>query len=188
MSADTSPPGGVPGFDPWWFVQSMSRAMQGPEQALRVYRELLGLEGGSRERAVDFAAQLARSYGVDALPLFEATLRFGPSSTARVAAAAYLAEEGHEETVLEVLESLRPPALTITLVKGLLDVLGARPATAERVRRLIAFGERFEDDEHYTTIFLGDFTGREVKRHVRRAIAESLLRRDAPETAEWPHD
>src|SRR5262249_58438706 len=140
------------------------------------------------ERAVDFMAQMARGYGVDATPLFESVLRFGPTSAARVAAAAYLAESGREETVLEVLESLQPPALTTTLLKGLLGVLGSRPATPERVARLTAFGERFEDDTHYTTLYLGDFTGREVKRHVRRAIAESLLHRDAPTAAEWPSD
>jgi hypothetical protein len=67
-------------------------------------------------------------------------------------------------------------------------VLGSRPATPERVARLTAFGERFDDDTHYTTLYLGDFTGREVKRHVRRAIAECLLRRDAPTAAEWPSD
>lgn len=187
MTSDQRPPA-FPGFDPQRFFSMMQRAMQGPEQATRVYREMLGLEGGSRERAVDFAAQLARSYGFDALPLFEGILRWGPASTARVAAAAHLAEQGREDTVLEVLESLQPPALTVTLVKGLLDVLGDRPATPERVRRLLAFGERFKNEEHYTTFYLGDFTGREIKRHVRRAIAESLLRREAPEAAEWPKD
>ena len=155
---------------------------------MRVYREVLGLEGGSRERAVDFLAQMARNYDVDATVLFEGVLRFAPTSAARVAAAAYLADNGREDTVLEVLESLQPPTLTTTLIKGLLDVLGNCPATPERVARLVAFGERFKDDEHYTTLYLGDFTGREVKRQVRRAIAESLLRRDAPQAVEWPRD
>ena len=175
-------------FDPQRFFSLTSRAMQGPEEAMRVWREVLGLEGGSRERAVDFMAQAARSYGMDASPLFEGVLRFGPTAAARVAAAAYLAENDREETVLEVLESLRPPALTFTLVKGLLKVLGSRPATPERIQRLIAFGNRFADEEHYTTLYLGDFTGRDVKRHVRRAIAESLILRDAPDVADWPDD
>jgi hypothetical protein len=133
-------------------------------------------------------AQLARGYGLDATPLFEGVLRFGPTDTARVAAAAYLAEQGREETVLEVLESLQPPVLTMTLLAGLADVLAARAATAGRIDRLIAFGKRFEDTAHYTTLLLGDFTGRDVKRVLRRAIAESLLRRDAPDTAGWPHE
>ncbi len=155
---------------------------------MRVYRELLGLEGGTRERSVDFIAQMMRGYGVDATPLFESVLRFGPTSASRVAAAAYLTDQGREDTVLEVLESLRPPALTLALLTGLLDVLGNRPATEERVHRLIAFGASFENSEHYTTLMLGDFTGRDVKRHVRRAVAESLLRRDAPDVVEWPRD
>jgi len=186
MAPDPTSP--FPPFDVNHFVGMMSRFLQGPEQAMRVYRELLGLEGGSREKSVDFMAQLARGYGLDATPLFEGVLRFGPSDTARVAAAAYLAEQGREETVLEVLESLRPPVLTMTLLSGLADVLGARPAQAARIDRLIAFGERFEDAEHYTTVFLGDFTGRDVKRLIRRAIAESLLRRDAPAAAGWPRE
>jgi hypothetical protein len=173
-------------FDPQRFLSLMTRSMQGPEEAMRVYREVLGLEGGSRERAVDFMAQAARGYGVDASPLFEGVLRFGPTSAARVAAAAYLAEHGREDTVLEVLESLQPPALTLSLVRGLLKVLGERPATADRIARLTAFGERFKDGEHYTTLYLGDFTGRDVKRAVRRAVGESLLRRDAPAIVEWP--
>jgi hypothetical protein len=177
-----------PPFDMNQFVGTMSRFLQGPEQAMRVYRELLGLEGGSREKSVDFMAQLARGYGLDATPLFEGVLRFGPTDTARVAAAAYLAEQGREETVLEVLESLQPPVLTMTLLSGLADVLGARPATAARIHRLAAFGQRFEDATHYTTLLLGDFTGRDVKRVIRRAIAESLLRRDAPDTADWPRE
>jgi hypothetical protein len=37
-------------------------------------------------------------------------------------------------------------------------------------------------------MLLGAFTGLDVKRAVRRAIAESLLRRDAPEAAEWPRE
>jgi hypothetical protein len=176
-----------PGFDPQRFVAMMSRITQGPEQALRVYRELLGLEGDSRERAADFMAQMARAYGIDATPLFEGVLRFAPMPTARIAAAAYLAGEGREDTVLEVLETLRPPMLTITLLTGLLDALAARPATPERIQRLIAYAECFADDEHYTTLYLGDFTGREVKRHVRRAIAESLIRRDAPAIVPWPN-
>jgi hypothetical protein len=177
-----------PPFDMNQFVGTMSRFLQGPEQAMRVYRELLGLEGGSREKSVDFMAQLARGYGLDATPLFEGVLRFGPTDTARVAAAAYLAEQGREETVLEVLESLQPPVLTMTLLSGLADVLGARPATAARIHRLAAFGQRFEDATHYTTLLLGDFTGRDVKRVIRRAIAESLLRRDAADTADWPRE
>jgi hypothetical protein len=187
MTSDSGPPP-FPGFDPRQFVSMMGRLMQGPEQAMRVYRELLGLEGNSRERAVDFMAQMARGYGMDATPLFEGVLRFAPTPTARVAAAAYLAGEGREDTVLEVLESLRPPLLTITLLAGLLDALASRPATPERIRRLIAYAQGFADDEHYTTLYLGDFSGRDVKRHVRRAIAESLLRRDAPEAAEWPRE
>ena len=177
-----------PPFDMNQFVGTMSRFLQGPEQAMRVYRELLGLEGGSREKSVDFMAQLARGYGLDATPLFEGVLRFGPTDTARVAAAAYLAEQGREETVLEVLESLQPPVLTMTLLSGLADVLAARPATAARIDRLTAFGKRFEDATHYTTLLLGDFTGRDVKRVIRRAIAESLLRRDAADTADWPRE
>jgi len=177
-----------PPFDMNQFVGTMSRFLQGPEQAMRVYRELLGLEGGSREKSVDFMAQLARGYGLDATPVFEGVLRFGPTDTARVAAAAYLAEQGREETVLEVLESLQPPVLTMTLLSGLADVLAARPATAGRIDRLTAFGKRFEDATHYTTLLLGDFTGRDVKRVIRRAIAESLLRRDAPDTADWPRE
>jgi hypothetical protein len=177
-----------PGFDPQRWVSLMARAFQGPEQAMRVYRELLGLEGDSRERAVDFMAQLAQGYGVDATPLFEGVLRFHPAPTARVAAAAYLVEQGREATVLDVLESLQPPVLTLTLLTGLLDALAGRPASAERIDRLVNFANRFKDDEHYTTLYLGDFTGRDVKRHVRRAIAESLLRRDAADVVAWPHD
>jgi hypothetical protein len=177
-----------PPFDMNQFVGTMSRFLQGPEQAMRVYRELLGLEGGSREKSVDFMAQLARGYGLDATPLFEGVLRFGPTDTARVAAAAYLAEQGRDETVLEVLESLQPPVLTMTLLSGLAEVLAARPATAARIDRLTAFGKRFEDATHYTTLLLGDFTGRDVKRVIRRAIAESLLRRDAADTADWPRE
>src|SRR5262245_43393025 len=163
-----------------------SRFLQGPEQAMRVYRELLGLEGGSREKSVDFMAQLARGYGMDATPLFESVLRFGPTDTARVAAAAYLADQGREDSVLEALESLRPPVLTMTLLRGLVDVLASRPATAARIARRIAFAKRFEDDTHFTTLLLGDYTGRDVKRAVRRAIAESLLRRDAADALAWP--
>lgn len=174
-----------PGFDPGRFVSAMGRAMQGPEQAMRAYRELLGLEGDSRERAVDFMAQMARGYGVDAAPLFEGVLRFHPAPTARAAAAAYLAGQGREETVVEVLESSMPPLLNMTLLGGLLDAIASRPATDERVRRLVAYGERFQDGEHYTTLYLGDYTGREVKRRVRRALAEMLLRHHAPEAAEW---
>lgn len=175
-------------FDPQRWVTTMARAFQGPEQALRVYRELLGLEGDSRERAVDFMAQMARGSGVDATPLFEGVLRYHPAPTARVAAAAYLADQGQEDIVLEVLESLQPPVLTITLLSGLLDVLARRPVTDTQIDRLIAFGGRFSNEEHYTTLYLGDFTGRDIKRHVRRAIAEGLLRRDAAEVVEWPRD
>ncbi len=185
MAADSTPfP--FPGFDFQQFVSLMSRMFQGPEQAMRVYRELLGLEGGSRERAVDFMAQLVAGTGLDATPFFEGVLRLGPTDTARVAAAAYLADRGREDTVVEVLESLQPPLLTMTLLTGLLDVLGTRPATPARIQRLVAFAGRFGDDTHYTTLFLGDFTGRDIKRAVRRAIAESLLRRDAPEALAWP--
>ena len=196
VSLVTSPPGGsgipglpwFPGFDPQRFFSLFNRTLQGPEEAVTVYRELLGLEGGSRERAVDFMAQMARGSGLDATPIFEGVLRFGPTSAARVAAAAYLASQDREDTVMDVLESLQPPALTMALLTGLLDVLGSRPATDERVKRLVAFGQRFDNEEHYTTLFLGDFTGREVKRHVRRAIASSLLCRDAPDAAGWPKD
>jgi len=184
MTAEPRPP--FAPFDVNQFVGLMSRFFQGPEQAMRVYRELLGLEGGSRERSIDFMAQLARGYGFDATPLFEGVLRFGPSDTARVAAAAYLADQGREDTVLDVLESLQPPILTMTLLAGLVDVLAARPATPARIERLVAVGRRFEDDQHYTTLLLGDFTGKDVKRVIRRAIAESLLRRDAPDVAAWP--
>ena len=186
MAPEPTPPSSP--FDMGPFIGMMSRFLQGPEQAMRVYRELLGLEGGSREKSVDFMAQLARGYGVDATPLFEGVLRFGPSDTARVAAAAYLAEQGREDTVLEVLESLRPPVLTMTLLSGLAEVLATRPARADRIERLVAFGGRFDDATHYTTLFLGDFTGRDVKRVIRRAIAESLLRRDAPAVAGWPRE
>jgi hypothetical protein len=179
---------GFPGFDPQRFLSLMSRALRGPEQAMHVYRELLGLEGGSRERAVDFVAGLARGYGVDATVLFESILRFGPTSTVRVAAAAYLAEQGREDTVLEVLESLQPPMLTTTLVTGLLDVLGSRPATPDRIRRLVAFANRFDDEAQYTTLTLGGFTGHDVKRAVRRTLAEGLLRRDAAEAVSWPRE
>ena len=92
MAAEPDPPP-FPSLDLQRFFSQMSRVFQGPEQAMRVSRELLGLEGSSRERAVDFMAQLARGYGVDASLLFEGVLRFGPVDTARVAAAAYLAEQ-----------------------------------------------------------------------------------------------
>jgi hypothetical protein len=175
-----------PGFDPQRWIAAMARALQGPEQAMRVYREMLGLEGGSRERAVDFMAQMARGAGVDATPIFEGVLRFHPAPTARVAAAVYLVDQGREATVLEVLESLRPPVLTMTLLEGLLDALGTQPATPERIERLVRFAAGFQDSEHYTTLYLGDFTGRDVKRYVRRALAESLIRRDAPDAVDWP--
>src|SRR5262245_18585420 len=152
-----------PGFDPTQWLGMMSRALQGPEQALRVYRELLGLEGDSRERSVVFVAQLARGYGVDATLLIEAVLRSGPTDTARVAAAAYLASQGHEAVVLDVLESLQPPLVTLTLITGLLDALATRPLAREAIDRLLNFGRRFGDDTHYTTVLLGDFTGRDVK-------------------------
>ena len=177
-----------PGFDLQRYLETTARLFQGPEQAMRVARELFGLEGGNRERAVDFVAQLSKSYGLDATLLFETVLRFNPVDTARVAAAAYLVEHGREDTVLEVLESLQPPVLTLGLVTGLVDALGSRPATPERVSRLIAFANRFVDDQRYTTLLLGDFGGRDVKRVVRRAIAESLLRRDAADAASWPRD
>jgi hypothetical protein len=184
MEAVSTPP--LPGFDLTQWITLMSRVTRGPEQALQVYRELLGLESGSRERAVDFMAQMARGFGVDATPFFESILRFGPVPTAQVAAAAYLADRGREDSVVEVLEGLRPPLLTMTLLTGLLEVLAGRPATAARTERLLAFGKRFADDTHYTTLYLGDFTGRDVKRAVRRTIVESLLRRDAAEAADWP--
>src|SRR5215470_18882065 len=136
MAPGPGPP--FPLFDVNQFVGLMSRFFAGPEQAMRVYRELLGLEAGAREKSVDFMAQLARGYGMDATPLFEGVLRFGPTDTARVAAAAYLAEHGREDTVLEVLESLRPPVLTMTLLSGLAEVLATRPARADRIERLVA--------------------------------------------------
>src|SRR5262245_32804131 len=175
-------------FDPTQFVNLLSCFARGPEEALRAYRELLGLESTSRERSVEFLAQLARAYGWDAALPFEAMLRFGPTDTMRIAAAAFLSEQGREDTVLEVLESLQPPLLTKTLLIGLIDVLGERPATPERIERLIAIGRRFEEDTHYATVLLGDFTGREVRRAIRRAVAESLLRRDASSIAGWPRD
>src|SRR5262245_47208960 len=104
----TTPPPFSP-FDATPWLAMMSRVLQGPEQALRVYRELLGLESGSRERAVDLMAQMAQGVGVDATPFFEGVLRFAPAPTARIAAAAYLAERGHEDTVVEVLEGLGSP-------------------------------------------------------------------------------
>jgi hypothetical protein len=178
----------LPGFEPQRLLSLISRVLRGPEEAMHVYRELLGLESGSRERAVEFVAQMAQRQGLDATPLFEGILRFGPSSAARVAAAAYLAEQGHEDTVLEALVSLQPPMLTMTLVTGLLDVLAERPATAERIGRLIAFGERFDDEAQYSTLMLGHFTGRDVKRAVRRTLAESLIRRDAAPVVSWPRE
>ena len=186
MSPEPSSP--LPPFDLNQFVSLASRFMQGPEQAMRVYRELLGLESGSRERSVEFMAQLARGVGLDATLMFEGVLRFGPTDAARIAAAAYLVEQGRDDSVLEVLDSLRPPVLTLTLLTGLVDALGAQPATAARVERLLAVGRRFDDDTRYATLLLGDFTGRDVKRAVRRAIAESLLRRDAQDAVSWPRE
>jgi hypothetical protein len=177
----------IPGFDPQRFVTLMSRALRGPEQAMQVYRELLGLED-STERAAGFVAQLAQRQGLDPTPLFEGVLRFGPTSTARIAAAAYLADQGKEDSVLEALEALQPPMLTMTLITGLLDVLGGRPATPDRIRRLLAFGERFDDETQYATLALGAFTGRDVKRAVRRTLADSLLRRDATAAVSWPRE
>lgn len=55
-----------------------------------------------------YVRPMARGYNVDAMPLFEGVLRYGPTASARVAAAAYLADQGREETVVEVLESLQP--------------------------------------------------------------------------------
>lgn len=170
------------------FVGLLSRFVRGPEEALRASRELLGLESMSRERSVELMGQLARAYGWDATLPFEAMLRFGPTDTVRIAAAAFLAEHGREDTVLEVLESLRPPLLTKTLLIGLIDVLGERPATPERIDRLTALGNRFADDTRYTTLLLGDFTGRDVKRAIRRAVGEGLLRRHAADIAGWPRD
>ena len=188
--ASVPPDSVAPGFpfDVNQFVSLMARFSQGPEQALHAYRELLGLESASRERSVELMAQLARAYGWEAALAFEAVLRFGPTDTARIAAAAYLADRGREETVLEVLESLQPPMLTKTLLTGLVDVLADRPATPERVERLIAFGNRFDDDTRYATLLLGDFSGVDVKRAVRRAVAESLLRRHASGIAAWPRE
>lgn len=174
-----------PVFDPTQWLGMMSRALQGPEQALRVYRELVGLESGSRERSVDFVAQIARGHGIDASVLFEAVLRWGPTDTARVAAAAYLAGQGREAVVLDALEALQPPLLTLTLLTGLLDAIATRPLAPATIDRLLAFGRRFADETHYTTLLLGDFTGRDVKRAVRRALAEGLLRRDAGEATDW---
>src|SRR3712207_7782492 len=57
----------------------------------------------------------------------------------------YLVDQGHEATVLEVLEALRPPALTMTLLAGLLDALAARPATPERIARLVRYAARSEE-------------------------------------------
>lgn len=181
----TNPPP-FPGADINQWVAAMARLVRGPEQALQVYRELLGLETGSRERTVEFMAQMAEGFGVDATPFFEAVLRVGPLPTAQVAAAAYLADRGREDVILEVLESLRPPMLTTTLLNGLLEVLASRPATPERIGRLLAFGRRFEDSTRYATLHLGDFTGRDVKQAVRRTLAEGLLRREAPEAVDWP--
>ena len=67
MSSESTP-AFMPGFDPQRFMSLWSRAFQGPEQAMRVYRKLLGLKGDSRERAVDFMAQFGRGYRVDATP------------------------------------------------------------------------------------------------------------------------
>lgn len=186
MDTVSTPPSPFPGFDVNQWLAVMSRMARGPEQALQVYRELLGLETGSRERAVDFMAQMAEGFGMDATPFFEAVLRMGPLPSAQVAAAAYLAERGREDVVLEVLESLQPPVLTATLLTGLLEVLATRPATPERIGRLVALGRRFDDTTRYTTLHLGDFTGRDVKQAVRRTIAESLLRGEAPEAVDWP--
>jgi hypothetical protein len=49
-------------------------------------------------------------------------------------------------------------------------------------------GFDMQDDAHSTTLYLSDFTGRDIKRAVRPAIAESLFRRDAPEAADWPRE
>ena len=186
MASDPGPPPPFPGFDVQRFIGTMSRFLSGPEQAMRVYREMLGLESDNRERAVDFMGQLARGAGLDATPLFETVLRFAPTDTARVAAAAYLADQGREDTVLDALETLAPPLLTMTLLTGLADVLATRPATPARIERLLAFAGRFPDDQRFTTLYLGEFTGRDVKRIVRRTVAESLLRRDAPASVDWP--
>jgi hypothetical protein len=45
--AKPDPPRVIPGFDLHRFIETMSRFFQGPEQAMRAYRELLGLEGAS---------------------------------------------------------------------------------------------------------------------------------------------
>ena len=86
--------------------------------------------------------------------------------------------------MLEVLESLQPPVLTLC---GLITGLRLTRA-AGRIDRLAAFARRFADDPRYTTLLLGEFGGRDVKRVVRRAIAESLLRRDAPDAVSWPRE
>ena len=40
-----------------------------------------------------------------------------------------------------------------------------------------SFANRFDDEAQYTTLMLGGFSGRDVKRAVRRTLAEGLLRR-----------
>ena len=55
--------------------------------------------------------------------------------------------------------------------RGTLTLYRYRPLAAEVYR---------------TPVLLGDFTGRDVKRAVRRAVADALLRREAAEAAEWP--
>ena len=89
--------------------------------------------------------------------------------------------------MLEVLESLQPPVLTLTLLSGLVDVLAAarrRPRASSGSPPSAPLRRR----QRYTTLLLGDFSGRDVKRVIRRAIAESLLRRDAPDAASWPRE
>jgi hypothetical protein len=178
-----------PGFDLGPVNAFLSRFLKGPEQAMAAYRELLGLEAGSRERAVDLVAQLARNLGVDGASFFEGILRLAPLPTARIAAAAYLAEQGREDIVLDVLESLAPPVLGMTLLRGMLEAIARRPVSEATVARLLDFGRRFEDDRPYSTLYPGsDFTGRDVKRAVRRALAEGLLRRHAAGAEDWPRD
>jgi len=60
-------------------------------------------------------------------------------------------------------------------------VLAARPAAGARIGRRIAFGNRFEDATRYTSLLLGAFTGRDVKRVIRGD------RREPPASRRTPH-
>ena len=51
MAPEQGPP--FPLFDVNQFVGLMSRFFPGPEQAMRVYRELLGMEAGANSRLTD---------------------------------------------------------------------------------------------------------------------------------------